>query len=106
LGEFRQAFSGILMKKKNKAIAPRAAKRLKRLVAGHKAAPQRASSASPPRLSVAPNGAKSTIRRLRTQLARAMARIDELQASADTDLLLDIPNRRGFERELIRSIAY
>jgi diguanylate cyclase (GGDEF)-like protein len=94
------------MKKKNKAIAPRAAKRLKRLVAGRKAAPQRASSASAPRLSVAPNGAKSTIRRLRTQLARAMARIDELQASADTDFLLDIPNRRGFERELIRSIAY
>jgi diguanylate cyclase (GGDEF)-like protein len=94
------------MKKKNKAIAPRAAKRLKRVVAGRKATPQRASSASAPRLSVAPNDAKSTIRRLRTQLARAMARIDELQASADTDFLLDIPNRRGFERELIRSIAY
>lgn len=94
------------MKKKNKTIAPRAAKRLKRVVAGRKATPQRASSASAPRLSVAPNDAKSTIRRLRTQLARAMARIDELQASADTDFLLDIPNRRGFERELIRSIAY
>ena len=94
------------MKKKNKAIAPRAAKRHKRVVAGRKATPQRASSASAPRLSVAPNDAKSTIRRLRTQLARAMARIDELQASADTDFLLDIPNRRGFERELIRSIAY
>ena len=94
------------MKKKNKAIAPRAAKRLKRVVAGRKATPQRASSASAPRLSVAPNDAKSTIRRLRTQLARAMARIDELQASAHTDFLLDIPNRRGFERELIRSIAY
>lgn len=94
------------MKKKNKAIAPRAAKRLTRVVAGRKATPQRASSASAPRLSVAPNDAKSTIRRLRTQLARAMARIDELQASADTDFLLDIPNRRGFERELIRSIAY
>jgi diguanylate cyclase (GGDEF)-like protein len=39
-------------------------------------------------------------------LARALARIDELQASADTDFLLDIPNRRGFERELHRSIAF
>ena len=29
-----------------------------------------------------------------------------MQASADTDFLLDIPNRRGFERELNRSIAY
>jgi diguanylate cyclase (GGDEF)-like protein len=39
-------------------------------------------------------------------LARALARIEELQASADTDFLLDIPNRRGFEREFNRSIAY
>src|SRR5205085_7869107 len=59
----------------------------------------------PPRLLVA-NEAKSTVRRLRTELARALARIDELQASADTDFLLDIPNRRGFERELNRSIAF
>ena len=29
-----------------------------------------------------------------------------MQASADTDFLLDIPNRRGFERALERSIAY
>jgi diguanylate cyclase (GGDEF)-like protein len=67
---------------------------------------QRPPRASPPRLSVAHNDAKLTIRRLRTQLAKALARIDELQASADTDFLLDIPNRRGFERELNRSIAY
>jgi diguanylate cyclase (GGDEF)-like protein len=39
-------------------------------------------------------------------LARALKRIDELQAHADTDFLLDILNRRGFERELNRSIAY
>ena len=37
---------------------------------------------------------------------RRLARIDELQASADTDCLLEIPNRRGFERELHRAIAY
>jgi diguanylate cyclase (GGDEF)-like protein len=46
------------------------------------------------------------LRRLRAQLARALARIDELQALADTDPLLDILNRRGFERELHRSVAY
>ncbi|HKH00635.1 MAG TPA: GGDEF domain-containing protein [Bradyrhizobium sp.] len=59
-----------------------------------------------PRSSLAPQDAQPTIRRLRTQLARALSRIEELQASADTDFLLDIPNRRGFERELHRSIAY
>ncbi len=94
------------MKKKTRATGQRAAKRRKSVVAERKAAPQRASFASAPRSSVAPNHAKSTIRRLRTQLAQALARIDELQASADTDFLLDIPNRRGFERELNRSIAY
>ena len=59
-----------------------------------------------PALPVAPNDTRATIRRLRTQLARALKRIEELEASADTDFLLDIPNRRGFERELHRSIAY
>ncbi|WP_348638331.1 GGDEF domain-containing protein [Bradyrhizobium sp. ISRA463] len=40
------------------------------------------------------------------QLARAQARIAELQATAETDFLLDILNRRGFERELARAIAF
>jgi diguanylate cyclase (GGDEF)-like protein len=59
-----------------------------------------------PGISLGRNDLKSTIRRLRTQLGQALARVEELQASADTDFLLDIPNRRGFERELHRSIAY
>src|SRR5687767_8250968 len=46
------------------------------------------------------------VERLRTQLAAVQARIAELEAKADTDALLDIPNRRGFERELRRSLAY
>jgi diguanylate cyclase (GGDEF)-like protein len=54
----------------------------------------------------APADPKQTIRRLRSQLAKALSRIDQLEASADQDFLLDIPNRRGFERELNRSIAY
>jgi diguanylate cyclase (GGDEF)-like protein len=59
------------------------------------------------RLPVASTDAKATtIRGLRKQLARALERVEQLQASADTDFLLDIPNRRGFERELHRSIAY
>jgi diguanylate cyclase (GGDEF)-like protein len=46
------------------------------------------------------------IDRLKTELAAARARIAELEAHADIDPLLDILNRRGFERELARSIAY
>ena len=94
------------MKKKTKAAARRGAKRRKTVLAQRKVAPQLPSRASPPRMSVTHNGAKLTIRRLRAQLAKALARIEGLEASADTDFLLDIPNRRGFERELNRSIAY
>jgi diguanylate cyclase (GGDEF)-like protein len=46
------------------------------------------------------------IRRLRRQLAEALAKIEVLQACADTDFLLGVLNRRGFERELNRAIAY
>jgi diguanylate cyclase (GGDEF)-like protein len=53
-----------------------------------------------------PADPKLTLRRLRSQLAKAQRRIDELEAAADQDFLLDIPNRRGFERELNRAIAY
>jgi len=49
---------------------------------------------------------RATIGRLRGELARAMKRIEELQASAETDFLLGIPNRRGFERELNRAVGY
>jgi diguanylate cyclase (GGDEF)-like protein len=94
------------MKKKGKASAPAAAKRRRTVAADRKAVKPRAVSAVSRRLPVAPNEAKLTIRRLRTELAKALARIEGLQASADTDFLLDIPNRRGFERELNRSIAY
>jgi diguanylate cyclase (GGDEF)-like protein len=74
-------------------------------VAARKAAPKRPRSAKTP-AAVPSDDAKRSIRRLRAQLAKAQARIAELQASADIDFLLDIPNRRGFERELHRSIAY
>jgi diguanylate cyclase (GGDEF)-like protein len=46
------------------------------------------------------------IRRLRRQLAEALAKIEELKIHADTDFLLGVPNRRGFERELGRAMAY
>src|ERR1700675_3023615 len=93
------------MKKKTRAAAAGAAKSRKTAVADSKAAPRRLPAPAPPPLA-APGDAKSTIRRLKAQLSQALARIDELQASAETDFLLDILNRRGFERELHRSIAY
>ena len=42
----------------------------------------------------------------RPTLRRAERKIAELEARADVDPLLDILNRRGFERELKRSLAY
>jgi len=98
------------MKKKTRPAAPVPVKRRKTAATARKAAPKRASPAKtkPAKTKPAapPDDAKRTVRRLRAQLAKAQARIEELQASADIDFLLDIPNRRGFERELHRSIAY
>jgi diguanylate cyclase (GGDEF)-like protein len=99
------------MKKKAKATASKgtskAAKRRKGVVM-RKPVPKRAPSRRPAALKppAAPDDAKAAIRRLRAQLAQAQARIGQLEASADTDFLLGILNRRGFERELHRSVAY
>ena len=46
------------------------------------------------------------IDRLKSELAAARAQLAELEARADVDPLLNILNRRGFERELARSLAY
>ena len=46
------------------------------------------------------------IERLRSDLGAAERKIAELEARADIDPLLEIFNRRGFERELARSLAY
>jgi diguanylate cyclase (GGDEF)-like protein len=92
------------MKKKTRTAASRAAKRRKGAVANRKTMPQRPSSAS--RRPAASGEVKAEIRRLKRKLAQALARIEQLQASADTDFLLEIPNRRGFERELNRATSY
>jgi diguanylate cyclase (GGDEF)-like protein len=101
------------MKKKAGAAAPKAAKGpvkgRKSGAAGGKPALLRARAGS--RRSPAPEAAglaeaKSAVRRLRQELAKARAEIEQLKATAETDFLLDILNRRGFERELARSIAF
>ena len=67
------------------------------------AAPSRAKS---PRAAAGGASAALTIAKLTKRLALAQRYIAKLEAHADTDFLLDILNRRGFERELNRSIAY
>lgn len=99
------------MKKKPKLSALKA---IKRRTSGERAGTKpdqagrvkRGKARSKAQVPAAPADSKPAMRRLRSQLAKALSRIDELEASADTDFLLDIPNRRGFERELNRSIAY
>jgi diguanylate cyclase (GGDEF)-like protein len=90
------------MKKKTRAPTPKSTKSRKSGGEARKAATQAGRRQSP----VAAGDAKLTIRRLQAQLGEALQRIEELQTSADTDFLLDIPNRRGFERELNRAISY
>lgn len=46
------------------------------------------------------------IAQLKRDLARAEREIAELEARVDIDPMLEILNRRGFERELARSLAY
>ena len=92
------------MKKKTRAAASWAAKRRKPAPANGKArSGRRADGAGRSR---AKDDAKAEVRRLKSQLTKALARIEQLQAAAETDFLLEIPNRRGFERELGRAISY
>jgi diguanylate cyclase (GGDEF)-like protein len=46
------------------------------------------------------------VERLEQELAAARKQVVALQARADIDPLTDLPNRRAFERELVRSLAY
>ena len=46
------------------------------------------------------------VERLAAQLEQSRARISDLEAKVDIDPLTELLNRRGFERELKRSVAY
>ncbi|SFQ11487.1 diguanylate cyclase (GGDEF) domain-containing protein [Bradyrhizobium sp. Ghvi] len=107
----KPSLSRMPMKKPKRATAAKAKKGRNTSGGRTKTAPRRAAA---PRLvsgvdagrTTSKDTSKATIRGLRTKLAQALRRVAELEAAADTDFLLDIPNRRGFERELQRAIAY
>ena len=61
--------------------------------------PSRATPGSPARW-------RAEVARLKSELAATKTKIAELEAHADVDPLLEMLNRRGFERELTRSLAY
>ncbi|WP_422276410.1 GGDEF domain-containing protein [Bradyrhizobium sp.] len=94
------------MRKKTNATASRAAKRRKDGVAARKVARARNGSGSVRQPRAVSDDARRTMRKLKAQLAEALKRVEALQALSDTDFLLDILNRRGFERELRRATAY
>src|SRR4051794_4238648 len=101
----KAASTRMRMKKKKSANASGAAKRRKTGAGARKGAPRRTQQAAAAR-PAAPNDSRPTVRRLRGELAQALARIEELKASVDTDFLLDVLKRRGFGRELKRWIAF
>src|SRR5579864_4121327 len=84
----------------------RGAAKGKGAVIGPKGAGSRSAPRTGVRAAVSSDRTRRTIRKLKDELARALALIVELQASAETDFLLGIRNRRGFERDLDRAIAY
>lgn len=116
----KPSLSRMPMKKPKRATAAKAKKGRKTSGSRTKTAPKRPAAAAA-RPAPAARAAKETsketskktkdtskaaIRGLRTKLTQALRRVAELEAAADTDFLLDIPNRRGFERELQRAVAY
>jgi diguanylate cyclase (GGDEF)-like protein len=113
----KPSLSRMPMKKPKTASAAKAKKGLKTSASRSKAAskspakrPAGRSIKRSRREASADDGVKTTIktaiRNLRNKLKGALRRVAELEAAADTDFLLEIPNRRGFERELARAVAY
>lgn len=117
----KPSLSRMPMKKPKRARAAKAKKGRKISATRSKAAPKRLAKrpakrlaqllAKPARRAVSADDGtretiKATIRGLRSKLKAAERRVAELEAAADTDFLLEIPNRRGFECELARAIAY
>lgn len=91
-------------KPRRKAAAPR--HRPSRALHGRADAPQgEASKPKRPARSTSMQLA-AEVERLLAELERSRARIADLEAKVDIDPMTDLLNRRGFERELKRSMAY
>jgi diguanylate cyclase (GGDEF)-like protein len=87
-----------------KAVSAPAAKRAR-------ARPDKQSAADQPRPAKAPSRSEAMrlaqeVELLARQLEQSRARITDLEAKVDIDPLTELLNRRGFERELKRSVAY
>jgi diguanylate cyclase (GGDEF)-like protein len=74
----------------------------RRIAAEREASDQRPAPAAPS----AVNRLAAEVERLQAELASMRTKLAELEAKVDVDPLLDIFNRRGFERELKRALAY
>ncbi len=89
---------------------PRRAGALRQRPAGlpHLRAEERAEAAKPgkARARSAAMRLAAEVERLEAQLEQSRARIADLEAKIDVDPLTELLNRRGFERELRRSVAY
>src|SRR5690349_8048880 len=101
----KPSLSRMPMRKPKRARAAKAKKGRKKTSAGRSRAAAKAPAKPARRRAPAAAAANvnATIRGLRSKLREALLRVSELKAAADTDFLLDIPNRRGFERELARA---
>jgi diguanylate cyclase (GGDEF)-like protein len=87
------------------------AKSAARLEHDHVPTSARRQPALPPEIAARPSLSAAMqlvaeVERLERELAEARAQMALLEARADIDPLTDIRNRRGFERELARSLAY
>jgi diguanylate cyclase (GGDEF)-like protein len=96
----KQKLPGLPIKSDPPRLRPVPAKR--RIAPEREGSDQRTAPATPS----AVNRLAAEVERLQVELASMRAKLAELEAKVDVDPLLDIFNRRGFERELKRALAY
>jgi diguanylate cyclase (GGDEF)-like protein len=91
---------------KQKSARPKAKARPQRQAQSLRRPSDKKSPAQPPRPRTAAARLLAEVERLATQLEASRACISDLESRIDVDPLTETLNRRGFERELKRSLAY